>query len=82
MKFIHGYWQAHRLWSVRLAAVAGMFTTWVITNPAQVSVALAAVPDQYRPLVASAVGLSTFALPTLVRLISQPSLPTPPHEGN
>jgi hypothetical protein len=63
--------QFWRWWSVRVAALAGLITTWVIDQPQQALGLIAYVPAEWRPLAAALAGFAVFGLPTLVRLLKQ-----------
>lgn len=64
-----------RLWSVRLAALAGVVTAYLAANPEQSQELLALLPDGPLRVVASiAIGLFVFATTTGVRLASQKNL--------
>lgn len=62
-----------RMWSVRLAAFAGIVAAYLAANPDQTQAVLDLLPDGPLRVVASmALGLFVFALATGVRLVRQP----------
>lgn len=64
-----------RLWSVRLAALAGVVAAYLAANPEQTQELLALLPDGPMRVVASiGIGLFVFATSTGVRLASQKKL--------
>ena len=64
-----------RLWSVRLAALAGVVTAYLAANPEQSQELLALLPDgPWRVVASIAIGLFVFATTTGVRLASQKNL--------
>lgn len=65
--------QFWRLWSVRLAAVAGVAAAVMAENPALLLGLLAHLPaGPMRTMASIAIGLIVFAIPTLTRLLRQP----------
>ena len=77
MKLIEEARQFWRLWSVRLAAVAGMLAGYMTAFPEQVQQLFDYVPEQWRPIASVATGLAVFALPTWLRLMAQPKKECP-----
>ena len=73
MKLIEEARQAWRLWSVRLAAVAGVLAGYLAAYPAQVQQLVDYVPEQWRPAASVLIGFTVFGLPTVLRLIAQPA---------
>ncbi len=74
----HKIW---RLWSVRLAALAGIAAGWLAANPDQTEALLALLPEgPTRVLASAAIGLFVFSLATGSRLIVQRKL-TKPGDG-
>jgi hypothetical protein len=72
MTEIHQWW---RLWSVRLAAVAGAVSAALTAEPAILLGLINMLPHgPLRWVVAGAVGILVFALPTVARLKAQPKL--------
>lgn len=64
-----------RLWSVRLAALAGVFAAAVATDPTILTGLVAHLPEgRLRTVAAALVGLVVFLAPTVARLWPQ-SLP-------
>jgi len=62
-----------RLWSIKLAALAGLGIAWLTSNPTILPQVVAYVPERWRPLAALAAGFAGFALPTYARWKKQPS---------
>lgn len=63
-----------RLWSVRLAALAGALVSYLIAFPDQREALLAMIPDgRWRALAAFLIGFAIFAVPTMTRLAKQPT---------
>jgi hypothetical protein len=69
-----------KLWSVRLAALAGIVAAYFAAYPGELEKLIAIVPEQYRPLASMAVGLFVFATATGSRLVKQGTPPCPPKE--
>lgn len=64
--------KAWRLWSVRLAALAGLAAAYLAANPDTTQALLALLPDgPLRVLASAALGLFVFALATGARLARQ-----------
>ena len=63
--------QLWRLWSVKLAAVAGLVVAYVMSDPMVLQGIVAAVPEQWRPLASIMAGFATFAAATLARRVPQ-----------
>lgn len=61
-----------RYWSVKLAAVAGLFVAYLIADPTALPAMVAHVPEGWRPLASVLVGFAAFALPTIARRLPQP----------
>lgn len=71
-----------RLWSVRLAALAGVVAAYLAGNPDQTQDLLNLLPDgPMRTLASIGVGLFVFALATGARLARQPSVAAEPKDG-
>lgn len=75
MKFLidecGGWW---KLWSVRLAAVAGIVAAYLAANPNDTEKLLGLLPDgPLRTLAAVGVGLFVFVTATGSRLVKQPT---------
>jgi len=67
-----------RLWSVRLAAFAGVIAAYLAANPAQTEELLAILPDgPLRVLASAGIGLLVFGLATGTRLAKQPTKENP-----
>ncbi|WCT78866.1 hypothetical protein [Novosphingobium humi] len=60
-----------RWWSVRMAMVAGAAAGAVVAQPQILTNLVAYVPERWRPLAGSLVGIITFAAPTLARILKQ-----------
>lgn len=60
-----------RLWSVKLAALAGLIGGYLTAFPEQREAVLNAIPEQYRPLAGVLVGFVIFATATTTRLAAQ-----------
>lgn len=75
MKFIEEVRQAWKMWSIRLAAVAGIVAGIIAANQ---SIALGLVyflPDGiWRVIAGIAIGLVVFVIPTITRLVKQRKL--------
>jgi hypothetical protein len=67
------FWQ---YWSVRLAAIAGIAAGYLAAYPAQLQQLVAYVPEEWRPAASVAIGAIVFAVPTIVRMMQQPSPPS------
>jgi hypothetical protein len=68
-----------RLWSVRLAALAGIVAAYLAANPDQAQTLLNALPEgPLRTLVSIALGVFVFGLATGARLARQPAKPQEP----
>jgi hypothetical protein len=61
-----------RLWSVRLAALAGLVVAWLMSDPTLLPRVVAYVPEPWRPVASVLVGFAAFALPTIARRLPQP----------
>lgn len=71
-RLIEGAASWHKLWSVRIAALAGTLASYLIAFPDQRDALLELIPDgPLRVLAAFAIGLLVFAVPTAARLTSQ-----------
>ena len=66
-----------RFWSVRLAAIGGLFVAYLISDPTLLPRMVNAVPDEWRPVASVLVGFLALALPTIAR-----RLPQPPKDGS
>jgi len=63
-----------KLWSVKLAALAGVVAAYLAANPSDTEKLLALLPDgPLRTLAAVGVGLFVFATATGARLVRQPT---------
>jgi len=72
MKFIETeFRKIWRLWSVKLAAVAGLIGGYFTAFPEQRDVVLDSVPPEWRPLAGVAVGFAIFATATTTRIVAQ-----------
>ena len=60
MKLIEEWKQAHRLASVRLAALAGIVAGYFAAYPDQLQALIATVPEEWRPVVSTLSGLAVF----------------------
>lgn len=68
-----------KLWSVRLAALAGLVAAWLAANPEQTQDLLNLLPDgPMRVLASAGIGLFVFALATGTRLARQGRKPDDP----
>lgn len=67
----------YKLWSIRLAAIVAMIAAALVADKDFALSLINLVPDKWRPLAAVGTGIITFVLPTLTRLVSQPSLIAP-----
>ena len=63
--------QIARLWSVRLALVAGVVGAYFAANPGDLATLMAYVPPQYKPVASVLAGLLIFATATGTRLAPQ-----------
>jgi len=66
-----------RLWSIKLAALAGVLIAWLTSDPTVLPQLVAYVPDRWRPLAALVSGFLGFAIPAYVRWKKQPAKPEP-----
>lgn len=67
-----------RLWSVRLAAFAGVVAAYLAANPDQTEELLALLPEgPLRVLASAGIGLLVFGLATGTRLVKQPTKEKP-----
>lgn len=67
-----------KLWSVKLAALAGVIAAYLAANPKQTEELLAILPDgPLRVLASAGIGLLVFGLATGTRLIKQPAKENP-----
>ncbi|MCW1985608.1 UNVERIFIED_ORG: hypothetical protein M2348_001340 [Sphingomonas sp. R1F5B] len=64
-----------RLWSVRLAALAGLIVAYLMSDPTLLPRLVAYVPPEWRPVTSVLVGFAAFALPTIARRLPQPPKP-------
>jgi hypothetical protein len=72
MSEIHQWW---RLWSVRLAAVAGAVSAALTAEPSILLGLINMLPQgPLRWVVAASVGILVFAVPTIARIKAQPKL--------
>lgn len=55
-----------RLWSVRLAILAGILAGAIVEQPAILTGLIAYVPISLRPAASAMTGIAVFALPTLL----------------
>lgn len=73
MKLVSDSRKWWKMWSIRLAALAGIFVTYLAENPDVVNMLLAFLPDgPLRVLGSIAVGFIVFAVPAGARLLQQP----------
>jgi hypothetical protein len=78
MQIVENWRSAWRLYSVRLAAAAGLIAAYLAANPDQTQDLLALLPDgPMRTLAAAGIGLFVFTLATGTRLARQPKKDTP-----
>ncbi len=71
-----------RMWSVRLAALAGIAAGYLAANPDVTESILALLPEgPWRVLASAAIGLFVFGAATGARLLRQPVKGCPPTEG-
>lgn len=78
MQLVATWRTAWRMWSVRLAAVAGILATILSANPALLLGLIAFMPDgALRYVAAAAVGAVVFIIPTITRLAQQSKLEKP-----
>ena len=67
-----------KLWSVKLAALAGVVAAYLAANPEQTEELLAILPDgPLRVLASAGIGLLIFGLATGTRLVKQPTKEKP-----
>lgn len=71
MKLIDEAHNWYKLWSVRLAALAGLTAAYLAANPDQAQAVIDSVPEAFRPLASIALGLFVFGLATGARLVKQ-----------
>lgn len=70
-----------KMWSVRLAALAGVVAAYLAANPSATEELLELLPDgPMRTLASIGIGLFVFALATGARLARQPAKPKPDPE--
>lgn len=69
-----------KLWSVRLAALAGVVAAYFAAYPGELQKLVSMVPEGYRPLASMAIGLFVFATATGSRLVKQGSPPCAPRD--
>ena len=72
MKLIDSYRSWYRMWSIQLAALAGVIAAAIMANPSLLLGLVAYIPEQWRGLAAILTGLMTFVLPAVTRLTLQP----------
>ena len=70
-RLIDDWRQAWRLWSVRLAALAGAIAAAIVGSPQLLLGLIAHAPDRWRPLAAAAAGVIVFLVPAITRVIRQ-----------
>lgn len=63
--------QIWRLWSVKLAMLAGIIGGYFAAYPAELAKLVGAVPEQYRPVASVLLGLLIFATATGTRIVAQ-----------
>lgn len=81
MKLVEEARQFWKLWSVRLAAVAGIVAGVLSANPGLLLGLITYFPaGMIRNLAAAAIGVLVFAVPTIVRLMQQPAKGKPDAE--
>lgn len=70
-----------KMWSVRLAAIAGIVAGYLAANPSATEELLALLPDgPLRTFASIGIGLFVFALATGARLARQPAKRSPDDE--
>jgi hypothetical protein len=75
MKLIEEARQAWKMWSVKLAAVTGLMAALVASNQTIALGLIYFLPEgPLRLVVAGAIGLVVFVIPTALRLLQQPKL--------
>lgn len=63
-----------KLWSVKLAALAGALVSYLVAFPDQREALLSLIPDgPWRGVAAFLIGFAIFAVPTMTRLAKQPT---------
>lgn len=82
MRLIEDCRSWYKLWSIQLAAVAGMIATAIMADPTLILGLVGYIPEQWRGLAAVLTGLVTFVLPSVVRVLQQPSLTVKADDGN
>ena len=70
-----------KLWSVRLAALAGIVAGYFAAYPNELQKLVGMVPEAYRPLASLLIGVFVFATATGSRLVKQGTPPCPPEGG-
>ena len=66
--------QIWKLWSVRLAMLAGVAAGFLTANPTALGQLVGYVPERWRPLASFGVAMIVWGVPTWARLTSQPKL--------
>lgn len=72
----------HRMWSVRLGALAGIALAFLVEAPETALGALNALPPETRAAISPFAGLALWGLVTVVRLWKQKPPAPPPSAGN
>lgn len=74
MKLIGSFSVWYRMWSIQLAAAAGVLAATVVANPGLLLGLVGMFPGRWRWLAAAMAGAVVFILPALTRLAHQPKL--------
>lgn len=69
-----------KLWSVRLAALAGIVAGYFAAYPGELQKLVGMVPEAYRPVASLLIGVFVFATATGSRLVKQGTPPCPPED--
>lgn len=78
MKWIDHARQGWRLWSVRVAAIAGILATIIASNQSLALGLVYFLPEgNWRIVAGAAIGLVVFVIPTIARLWKQEKLEKP-----
>ncbi|SMD05630.1 hypothetical protein [Novosphingobium sp. B1] len=69
-----------KLWSVRLAAIAGIVAGYFAAYPSELQKLVEMVPEAYRPVASILIGVFVFTTATGSRLVKQGTPPCLPEE--